>query len=244
MLRFATIFRFASFARGAVRIHGIVGAVEHIVVHSRVHIEHPFRAIGAQQQYAQLDGETAGVELAKRQAVVGGKVVELVGVVLVCGLRPVDAELDASPARPDLHVSERLAHLGQAVVGGLQLLFPSVPFYGGAVGLVPRVFLGEDGIEEVALHVILRPSLLIEHSFPLDSVQGFLAEVALVGAHEEDPVAEIRWDVEAEPATVEGERVERVDLLVQHQLAVEHHLMAQTATVHAAVTVCVVAISS
>ena len=112
------------------------------------------------------------------------------------------------------------------------------------MGLVPRVFLGEDGIEEVALHVILRPSLLIEHSFPLDSVQGFLAEAALVGAHKENSVAEIRWDVEAEPATVEGERVERVDLLVQHQLAVEHHLMAQTATVHAAVMVRFIAISS
>ena len=95
--------------------------------------------------------------------------------------------------------------------------------------LVEVVFLGEDRKEKVALDVVLGDGLFVEDTLGLIAVQFLIADVGAVCLQEQDGLTVVRWYEELEVPAVFGLHLHGGHIVLEHQLALDGHLVLQSA---------------
>ena len=100
------------------------------------------------------------------------------------------------------------------------------------MALVVVVFLGEDGVEEVTLHVVVGPGSLVKHAVVLALLLFLLAEVGAVGPEEENGPAVVGGDAEGELAEFVGLHLHGGDIVLEDEFTDDGYLFLQAFVVN------------
>ena len=136
-----------------------------------------------------------------------------------------------SPTRLHLHLLQLRIELGKTGSVGEIGISRCVGSLRRMVALVIVVFACKDRIEQVSLDIVIRPFILVDHPPQFLTPVLLLIDAGLMCREKQDGIAIERRYGEGKTTAVGGLHIDSCHLITQHQLTIQHHLVAQSAVV-------------